>query len=166
MLRTSARALFAVTVFFNLPVLAQAQPGKDRPAHAKTLERGRYVTVITGCNDCHTPGYVESAGKTPMEQWLVGGGLGFRGPWGTTYPTNLRLYFQNLSEEQWVRAAKTMKTRPPMPWFGVNAIADDDLRAMYHFVRSLGPSGTPAQPALAPGEKPTTPTVDWPMPPR
>ena len=34
--------------------------------------------------------------------------LGWRGPWGTTYPTNLRLYFQDLTENEWVRKAKTL----------------------------------------------------------
>jgi mono/diheme cytochrome c family protein len=119
--------------------------------------------VITGCNDCHTPGYAENGGKVSVENWLVGNTLGYHGPWGTTYAPNLRHYFERLSEDQWVQAAKSLKTRPPMPWFSVNAIADEDLRAMYAFVRSLGSSGAAAAKALQPGEQPPEPTVDWPM---
>src|SRR5262245_19212218 len=106
MLRISTLALGALLIC-GLRVMAQ-QPSVD----AKTLERGRYITIITGCNDCHTPGYAETGGATPAEQWLTGGGLGFRGPWGTTYPTNLRLYFDNLTEDQWVQKAKTLRSRP------------------------------------------------------
>jgi hypothetical protein len=55
--------------------------------------------------------------------------LGWRGPWGTTYPTNLRLYFQDLTENEWVRKAKTLSTRPPMPWFNVRDMTITGLRA-------------------------------------
>ena len=30
----------------------------------------------------------------------------WRGPWGTTYPVNLRLYMQTISEKEWVAKAK------------------------------------------------------------
>jgi mono/diheme cytochrome c family protein len=166
MFRTVATVLGAAALLLTQPVFAQDKPVKDDPADAKTLERGRYITMITGCNDCHTPGYPESGGTLPAEKWLTGGGLGFRGPWGTTWPTNLRLYFQNLTEDEWVTAGKTLKARPPMPWFAVNVMAEDDLRVMYRFVRSLGPAGVAAPSALAPREKPATPTIDWPMPPK
>ena len=32
--------------------------------------------------------------------------------------------------------------RPPMPWFASRDMTDEDLTAMYHFIRSLGPTGT------------------------
>jgi mono/diheme cytochrome c family protein len=53
---------------------------------AQTLERGKYLVTIGGCNDCHTPGYLLSEGKTPEALWLTGSSFGWRGPWGTTYP--------------------------------------------------------------------------------
>ncbi len=59
-------------------------------------ERGRYLVRIAGCNDCHTPGYAESGGLLPEARWLVGDKLGWHGPWGTTYPTNLRLFAQSI----------------------------------------------------------------------
>lgn len=147
---------------------ASALADKDETAarsNGAQIERGKYVTIITGCNDCHTPGYAAAGGNAPLDSWLIGDKLGFRGPWGTTYAVNLRLYMQNLSEDEWVKTAKGLRTRPPMPWFSVNAIAEDDLRAMFKFVRSLGPAGEPAPEGLPAGETPNTPTVDWPSSP-
>src|SRR3982074_900339 len=109
------------------------------PASAAQLERGRYLVDIAGCNDCHTPGYMQSAGKIPEAQWLTGDKLGWRGPWGTTYAVNLRTYMQDLTEAQWLKTAKTLQTRPPMPWFTVQKMSASNLRAIYAFIRHLGP---------------------------
>ena len=69
---------------------------------AALLERGRYLTVTSGCNDCHSPGYAESGGTTPEAEWLVGSPLGWSGPWGTTYPANLRLKAGEMDEAAWL----------------------------------------------------------------
>lgn len=130
------------------------------------LARGRYVVEIGGCNDCHTPGYGMSGGKVAQSQWLVGDSLGWQGPWGTTYPPNLRLYFQNLSEAQWLKKAKTLETRPPMPWFTLHEMSSADLRAMYRFIRHLGPAGKPAPQYVAPGGDVSTPVIAFPAPPK
>ena len=39
---------------------------------------------------------------------------------GTTYASNLRLYVKYMSEDQWLAACRTLKRRPPMPWYTVN----------------------------------------------
>ncbi len=150
-------ACLALAVAF--PAMAQT---KDDPM----VKRGRYVTVIGGCNDCHTAGYGPSGGKVPEVQWLTGDALGFRGGWGTTYPTNLRLYFQDLTEEQWVKKAKSFATRPPMPWFNLRDMSTRDLRAMYRYIRSLGPAGQPAPAYLPPDQAPPQPYVQFPAPPK
>jgi mono/diheme cytochrome c family protein len=129
---------------------------------AATLERGRYVLKIGGCNDCHTPGYGVGGGNVPEAQWLVGDSLGWQGPWGTTYPPNLRLYMQGLTEEQWLARAKTLATRPPMPWFAVRAMTEQDLRAVYRYVRHLGPAGQPAPAYVPPSQPAKTPVVRFP----
>jgi hypothetical protein len=36
------------------------------------LERGRYLIKTTGCNDCHTPGYTETAGYILDVASLIG----------------------------------------------------------------------------------------------
>ena len=130
------------------------------------VNRGRYLIKIGGCNDCHTAGYAPSGGKVPEAQWLMGDALGWNGPWGTTYATNLRLYMQGLTEDQWVKAARSLTARPPMPWFNVRAMSRGDLRAMYRYVRSLGPAGKPAPAYLPPDQAPPEPVVRFPAPPK
>jgi mono/diheme cytochrome c family protein len=146
------RALFSVLLAASTSVLGQS----------KDIERGRYLVRITGCNDCHTPGYAMSGGKTPEVEWLTGDPLGWRGPWGTTYAPNLRLYMQSLKEEEWIKKAKTLSTRPPMPWFNVNDMSRADLRAIYRYVRHLGPAGKPAPAYVPPDKAPPQPYVQFP----
>ena len=139
--------------------------GVDRAcaADAKQIQRGRYVTITGNCNDCHTAGYPQSEGKVPEREWLMGSGaLGFRGPWGTTYAPNLRLTVKKMTETQWVAFAKALKTRPPMPWFNLNQVSEQDLRAMYRYIRQLGPAGEPAKAFIPPDQAPSMPFVQWP----
>jgi mono/diheme cytochrome c family protein len=122
------------------------------------VERGRYLVRTSGCNDCHTAGYPEAAGKLPEGQWLTGSAVGFRGPWGTTYPSNLRLALAPMTEAQWLARARSAM-RPPMPWFNLRDMSDDDLTAIYRYVRQLGPAGQPAPAYAAPGQKVDTPFI-------
>lgn len=146
---------------------AEGMPAKDMAAYgdATSIEQGRYLTKIAGCNDCHTAGYMASAGKVPEEKWLLGDALGWQGDWGTTYATNLRLYVKDMSEEQWVTLARTKEARPPMPWFGLREMKDADLRAIYRFLRFLGPAGEPAPAYLPPGQAAAGPVARFPSPP-
>jgi mono/diheme cytochrome c family protein len=129
-------------------------------ADQQTLERGRYLFVIGLCNDCHTAHYLEQNGQTAESDWQTGSPVGFQGPWGTTYAANLRLVLNTMSAEQWLAYAR-MERRPPMPWFNLKQTTDEDLTAMYHYVRSLGPAGEPAPPYAAPGQAVTTPYYDF-----
>ncbi len=124
------------------------------------IARGRYLVKTTGCNDCHTPHYAQRGGDVPESDWLIGDTVGWHGPWGTTYPTNLRRTMRAMTEEQWVQYAGNMQARPPMPWFALNAMSGDDLRAIYHFVHALGDSSHAVPDALPPGQKPETPYLD------
>jgi mono/diheme cytochrome c family protein len=134
------------------------------PAFAEDaqVKRGRYIVAIAGCNDCHTPNFAPSNGKVPEAQWLTGDALGWRGAWGTTYATNLRLSMQALTEDQWVAKAKNLTARPPMPWFNVRRMSESDLRAIYRYVRHLGPAGKPAPDYVPPARMPQGPYVQFP----
>ncbi len=123
-----------------------------------STDRGRYLVRIGGCNDCHTPGYPETAGKVPEGDWLTGNPVGFQGPWGTTYPANLRLTLDRMSEAQWIARARS-EMRPPMPWFALRDMSDDDLKSIYRYVKSLGPKGQPAPSYAAPGQAVATPYI-------
>lgn len=148
-------------------VLADADPPLAPKAgfDMTVVERGRYLLKTAGCNDCHTAGYLRSEGKTPESQWLMGDMFGWRGPWGTTYATNLRLLADTLTEAQWITMAKTLKRRPPMPWFNLNAMTPTDLGAMYQLLRYLGSAGKPAPAYLAPDQEPTGPHATFPASP-
>lgn len=141
---------------------ALAQPKAVDPQ----IERGRYIVRIAGCNDCHTRDYGMKNGQVDEVEWLTGDALGWRGPWGTTYPTNLRLYMQNYDEEQWLRKARSLEARPPMPWFNLRLMSETDLRAIYRYVRHLGPMGTAAPAYVPPGQTPPGPYVQFPAPPQ
>jgi len=121
------------------------------------IEAGRYLVVIGGCNDCHTNGYLMNEGKVPEEDWLSGSPVGWQGPWGITYPPNLRLRVQEMTEDEWVELLKTRKALPPMPWMNVNKMSESDARAIYAYIKSLGPKGEKMPIAVAPGVVPQTP---------
>lgn len=145
---------------------AAASAAVTQPKASKEVERGRYIISIAGCNDCHTHGYPEAGGKIPESKWLTGDALGFRGPWGTTYPPNLRDRVLKMTEEQWVKFARTAELRPPMPWWALRAMTDADLRAVHRFIVSLGPAGMPAPAYVPPGHEPKPPFIQFPLPPK
>jgi mono/diheme cytochrome c family protein len=163
-----------------MPVLLLLGLGLAGLAHAETaapkkqtaifdmnkVERGRYLVKIAGCNDCHTPGYLLSEGKVPETVWLTGDRFGWRGPWGTTYASNLRLFVNAVTEDQWVAASRVLKARPPMPWFSLNIMHEEDLRAIYQFIRYLGPGGEAAPAYVPPDQEPKTPYALFPSPPK
>lgn len=150
---------FACLVF-PLLVAPPALASPERPRDPIAL--GRYLVQTAGCNDCHSPNYVQQGGNTPESTWLTGDALGWSGPWGTTYATNLRLFMADRSEADWLRHAHSMKPRPPMPWFNLHAMSDGDLRAIYRYVRNAGPAGNPAPAFVPPGQGVSGPVVRFP----
>jgi hypothetical protein len=128
------------------------------------IERGRHVIKTMGCNSCHTQDYMIKRSSIPEEDWLTGSTLGFLGPYGTAYPTNLRLLLNNMTEDEWLVLAKQMRKESPMAWIMLRETVDPDLRAIYKFVKHLGPKGTPASSRLPAGVMPTTQYVEYPDP--
>jgi len=126
---------------------------------------GKYVAMLMGCNDCHTPNYLLAEGKVPEKLWLTGSSFGWKGEWGTTYPTNLRKRVLSFTEDEWVAFAKTMKARPPMPWFNLNKMHEKDMRALYRYIRHLGVAGEDAPAYVPPGKEPNPPYASFPPPP-
>ena len=152
----------------------QAQTTETAVA-ATPLERGRYLTAVLACNDCHTPmamgpegpapdmtrmlsGHPENLVMPPPPQlpegpWAWVGAItntAFSGPWGVTYAPNLTPD-QNTglgiwTEEMFVTAMKTGKhmgtsraIQPPMPWPAYQHLTDEDLKAIYAYLRSVPP---------------------------
>ncbi|HTW85551.1 MAG TPA: hypothetical protein VMD91_15885 [Candidatus Sulfotelmatobacter sp.] len=148
-------ALLALTALDATPRAAAVDAGAS-----DVLARGRALVAFGACNDCHTPGWRDSDAMLPAERWMTGSAIGFRGPWGTAYPANVRLRFQQIDEEQWLAAVRTRGGHPPMTWHDVRSLSDADQRAIYRFIRALGPAGTPAPKDLGPDDSPTTPYVE------
>ena len=148
-------------MIFSMAMAANAAGSENDP-----VAHGRYLVIIAGCNDCHTPGYLPAEGQVPEDQWLLGDRFGWHGPWGTTYAPNLRLVAEGMTEAQWVAMSKALRARPPMPWFNLNRMNDDDLKAIYHYIRQLGPAGEPAPAYLPPGQEPPPPFATFPAPPQ
>lgn len=134
------------------------------PSDTELLAQGEYLVKIAGCNDCHTPGYMQAAGEVPKDQWLVGNPLGFHGPWGTTFAVNLRMKAAEMDEAAWIKYTGELHTRPMMPDFAVRAMRESDRVAIYRFIRSLGPVGEPAPAYLPPGQAPTAPYFQMVLP--
>ncbi|HKJ87712.1 MAG TPA: c-type cytochrome [Gammaproteobacteria bacterium] len=139
---------------------AASSGGQDK----HLVARGRYLVVIGGCNDCHTAGFAESGGQLPEKRWLTGNPLGWHGPWGTTYSSNLRRFMQSKTRAQWLEFAHNAKLRPPMPSWALHAMTDRDPAAIYAFIRHLGPAGKPAPTYVPPDQEPKGPYVSWPSP--
>jgi mono/diheme cytochrome c family protein len=87
------------------------------------------------------------------------------GPWGVSYAANLTpdetTGIGLWSEDSFVKAIKTGKHMgagrailPPMPWFWYNQIPDDDLKAIFAYLKSLPPIANRVPPATGPDGKP------------
>ena len=155
-MRAHPCSLLALAAILAFSASAPADP---------TAERGRYLVQISGCNDCHTAGYLMAPEQVPESTWLQGEQLGWSGPWGTTYASNLRLLLPKLSEDEWVALARSANYRPPMPNHVLRILADEDLRSIHRFVAQLGEAGEPAPSALPPGQPAVGPVVVFPSPP-
>ncbi len=91
--------LIGITAF--LPLVISAQTPETQKSKVKAqgsskttpqVTQGRYLVMMSGCNDCHTHGYMQLEAKVPESDWLTGESVGWYGPWGTTYAINLRAY--------------------------------------------------------------------------
>ncbi|MBT8083789.1 MAG: hypothetical protein KJN72_01090 [Woeseia sp.] len=164
---------FVLVVYGSVSSPMPAKADNDSPeapspqvTAANDIDAGRYIVIIGACNDCHTSNWAETNGAVPESRWLSGSPIGWRGPWGTTYASNLRMFVQDLTEEAWVEMLATRKARPPMPWMNLNRMAATDARKLYRYIRSLGAAGERMPLAAAPGVEPTTPYyVLDPLPP-
>lgn len=159
MIRRASLCLLATAL---LP-LGSACADSDNSQRSK-IERGKYLVKIAGCNDCHTPGYGLSNGKAPESTWLIGDPTGWKGPWGTTYAINLRQQVSAMSEDDWVKMVRVAQARPPMPWYVLHEMDEADVRAMYAFIRTLGPSDNKVPVALAPGQEAPPPLFELRLP--
>jgi hypothetical protein len=87
------------------------------------------------------------------------------GPWGTSYTANLTsdaTGIGNWSEEQFILAIREGKFKglrtsrnllPPMPWQMYRSFRDDELKAIFAYLKSTRPVKNTVPPPLPPAEK-------------
>ena len=161
LLLTCAAAIVAVGISRSAPqryTMAGAAPAGQTEVSA---ERGRYLIRVGGCNDCHTPGFMQHGEQVPERDWLTGIPVGWKGPWGTTYASNLRLFAKDFDEATWVQVLRARNTRPPMPWANLHAMTDADLRSVHRYIRSLPLIGEKMPEYVPPGREPSTAYFDF-----
>ena len=83
------------------------------------------------------------------------------GPWGISYAANLTPDTNTgigiWTEDMFVKAMRTGKHMgsgrdilPPMPWQGVGALSDEDLKAIYAYLRTVPAVANPVPQPLGP----------------
>jgi mono/diheme cytochrome c family protein len=146
---------------------------KAEPAAAKSVvERGRYLAITMGCNDCHTPGTLY--GAPDFQRALSGSELGWRGPWGTSFARNLTPDHETglgtWTEDEIANALRSGVRKdgsvllPPMPWPNTAQMTESDLRALVAYLRSLPPVKHAVPKSLPPGGEYTGPVIPLPEP--
>ena len=80
------------------------------------------------------------------------------------YGKNLRAQFQRDSIDKYIHVMTTTDDGDghlPMPWHNMAKMSDADLRAIYLYVKSLGPKANAERipRSVKPGLEPTTPYV-------
>ena len=160
---TLALALFATTAATRATARNRVQEEKPFVSASSPVAAGEYLTVVAGCQNCHTEGWVDKKGNVPSEDRMAGSTIGYSGPWGTTYSKNLRQIVQRHTEDEWVdimRTADHGEGKLPMPWHDAQKFSDKDLRAMFQYTKSLGPKPYRLPKNAAPGVKPTSSFID------
>jgi mono/diheme cytochrome c family protein len=120
-------------------------PGRVLPPDRSAPEKhGEYVARIATCAHCHTP--MDKQGK-PLPGMEFAGGPHLKGPWGEVDALNItpdRTGLGGMKEEAFLRAMRTGESRGThlnaiMPWGYYREMTDEDLKALYAFLRTLKP---------------------------
>lgn len=115
----------------------------SEPDLSTPVKRGDYLVRVAGCRDCHTP---QKNGQ-PIAGLDLGGGFVLRGPWGavasgniTPDPSGIPYYeeqlFLDVMHTGYVKARKLSQI---MPWWDFRHLTDEDLKAMFAYLRTVPP---------------------------
>lgn len=168
--------------FLSLSLLAAPPPAKTASAKTRQIERGRYLVMIAGCHDCHSP--KSDAQMTPDPNRLLSGRpstmtpapspaqgeihasldlTAWYGPWGVSYAANLTPDAETgigkrYNEASFINAIRTGKKPegepllPPMPWPVYKNMTDEDLKSIYAFLQTVKPVHNNVKAALMPAK--------------
>jgi len=119
----------------NAPV---PEPDLSTPA-----KRGGYLVGIGGCRDCHTP---QKRGQ-PLSGLDFSGGVILDGPWGRVASANITpdpsgiSYYDQAMFTQAIRTGFVgpRKLNQIMPWHTYRGMTDEDIAAMFAYLKTLKP---------------------------
>jgi mono/diheme cytochrome c family protein len=94
--------------------------------------------------------------------WFVGAFTAWSGPWGISYSANLtpdsNIGLGIWTEETFIRTMRTGKhfgvareILTPMPWQNLAAMTDEDLKAIYAYLRTIPPVNNAVPAPVPPG---------------
>lgn len=107
-------------------------------------KRGRYLVTIAGCADCHTP---QDAHGQHLPGMDFAGGFILQGPWGRVASANLTPDPSGISYYDPALFTKAIRTgfvgarklNQIMPWHIYRGMTDEDIVAIFAYIRTLKP---------------------------
>ena len=111
--------------------------------HFLPAKRGKFLVSIAACADCHTP---QEKGQ-PVSGMDFAGGFVLDGPWGRVASANLTPDPSGVpyyDEAQFLRTLRTgyagaREVNQIMPWSTFRNMSDEDLKAIYAYLKTLQP---------------------------
>lgn len=115
----------------------------SQPDLSDPVKRGAFLVQMASCADCHTP---QDKGQVKAG-YEFAGGLLFTTPESTVMAANITPDSSGISyydEDQFIQAIRTGKVKarslsPAMPWAFYRNMTDEDLKAMFGYLRTLKP---------------------------
>ena len=134
--------IFPVRYFIRVVPQPLAQPVPE-PDLSTPVKRGEYLVDQAACSDCHTP----MVKGEPIPGLDFGGGQIFEGPWGRVASANITpdasgiIYYDDALFVDVMRTGyvKARKLAQIMPWAVYRGMTDDDLKAIFAYLRTLKP---------------------------
>jgi mono/diheme cytochrome c family protein len=155
--------LIAISLLLS-GAMTNALCGTANAADPQVL-RGKYLTSVIPCTDCHTPGTF--LGKPDMTRYLGGSDVGFEVPGlGVFYAPNLtpdnETGLGSWTKEQIATAITTGKRpdgrilAPPMPVPSLKNLTHSDALAIAAYLKTLPPIKNKVPGPFGPAQKPTS----------
>jgi len=113
------------------------------PDPSDHVKYGQYLVTIGGCGECHTP---QERGQ-PVAGFEYAGGWVMKGPWGEVSTANITpdpsgiSYYDEALFLQVMRTGyvKARKLNSIMPFGSYKNLTDDDLKAIFAYLRTVKP---------------------------
>ena len=131
------------------PVKVNLHPEMEPPLPpdaSEQVKHGWYLVRLAHCNECHTPSDEKGHARTDM---MFGGGARLKGPWGDVVTPNITSDPSGISHYDEAMFIKTIRTgrasggvrqlNPLMPYSYFKNMTDDDLKAIFAYVRTVKP---------------------------